>query len=248
MHSTYSNLFLVYIFSIIGPQNIQPAKEFPSLPHPASRTISYFRPNKGNATYSLARTLPKIASKIGRITRLSKESKTTLAEIAEISCPAEREAAFIEMLEGLSETERTQLTQELSAVLDEVAAEGVEMAENPPKRIKNPRNRIERRAKYGSNWQEGSLQEAIDKFAPRAKGVPNDSGKIIYRNHKTGIQVVYDKKGDYFRIENTNHVGKRRYLDLEGNTPNNKTIKGKISGRNKQEYKQVTHFKNTDKK
>ena len=49
--------------------------------------------------------------------------------------------------------------------------------------------------------------------------------------------------GNYFRIEDTNISGKNKYLDLEGNIPNNKTLEnGKQTGRSKEEYRQVTHF------
>jgi hypothetical protein len=57
----------------------------------------------------------------------------------------------------------------------------------------------------------------VDIFAPNSRSVTTNTGKLIYTNGKTGIQVVYDKSGKYFRIENTNIAGKRRYLDLYGN-------------------------------
>ena len=56
-------------------------------------------------------------------------------------------------------------------------------------------------------------------------------GKTIYKNSETGVQVVYDNSGNYFRIQNTNLSGRRSYLDLNGSIPNNKTVNGKIMGR-----------------
>lgn len=92
------------------------------------------------------------------------------------------------------------------------------------------------------------MQEAVDKFAPDAKPVDTNTGKTIYRNNDTGIEVVYDKNGDYFRINDTNVTGKRSYLDLNGNkVPNNvMTETGTQRGMTQGEYNAVTHFKNID--
>ncbi|NJK83588.1 MAG: hypothetical protein HC912_06970, partial [Saprospiraceae bacterium] len=40
------------------------------------------------------------------------------------------------------------------------------------------------------------------------------TGKTIYKNNDTGIQVVFDDAGNYFRIEDTNILSKRRYFRL----------------------------------
>jgi hypothetical protein len=104
----------------------------------------------------------------------------------------------------------------------------------------------QRAAQFSKNWPSSSLKSAINKFAPGAKGYPTDTGKILYTNSETGIQVVYDKAGKYFRIQNTKLSGRRNYLDLDGNIPNNKVVNGKTSGRNQSEYNQVTHYNNTD--
>ncbi|MFH8133253.1 hypothetical protein ABU178_03530 [Pantoea osteomyelitidis] len=71
-----------------------------------------------------------------------------------------------------------------------------------------------------------------------------DKGKRIYANPSTGVQVVEDMNGKYFRIYNPSIAGKRAYLDLEGNVPNNKTLEnGNLAGRSQSEYNEVTHFK-----
>lgn len=88
--------------------------------------------------------------------------------------------------------------------------------------------------------------KTINKFASGSDAIKTSTGKTLYKNSETGIQVVSDDAGNYFRIENTNLTGKRRYLDLEGNIPNNKVVNGKTSGRNQAEYNQVTHFNNVD--
>ncbi len=102
------------------------------------------------------------------------------------------------------------------------------------------------RTKYSQEWNQANLKKTIDKFAPEAKEIHTNSGKILFKNEKTGIQVVYDKVGNYFRIENPNLTGKRVYLDLEGNLPNNKFVNGKQVGRSKIEYQRITHFNNVD--
>ncbi|WP_160137162.1 DUF6443 domain-containing protein [Chryseobacterium sp. c4a] len=104
----------------------------------------------------------------------------------------------------------------------------------------------QRAAQYSSQWESASLSEAIQQFAPEAKGVTNAKGKTIYTNSESGIQVVYDNNGNYFRVENTNLSGKRNYLDMEGNIPNNKIEGGRTVGRSQSEYNQVTHFNNID--
>lgn len=49
--------------------------------------------------------------------------------------------------------------------------------------------------------------------------------------------------GNYFRIYNPNISGKRAYMDLNGNIPNNKLLEnGKQAGRSQGEYNEVTHF------
>ena len=106
-----------------------------------------------------------------------------------------------------------------------------------------------RAAEYGGGWESASLNEAIEKFVPGAEGVLSKNGKkMIYSNKGTTIQVVYDESGNYFRIENTALTGKRKYLDFDGNIPNNKIINGKHRGRSQDEYNKVTHYLNVDAK
>lgn len=88
---------------------------------------------------------------------------------------------------------------------------------------------------------------SINKFAPNAKPIVTSKGKILYHNPKTGISVVYDKNGNYFRIEDTTQLGSRNYLDMDGNDMNNEVVNEKACGRSKSDYQKVTHFNNTDK-
>ncbi|HDL8491534.1 TPA: hypothetical protein P4O12_001215 [Yersinia enterocolitica] len=103
----------------------------------------------------------------------------------------------------------------------------------------------ERAAKFAKNWPEGELSTAVHKFAGTSPTVTTtDKGKRIYTNPETGVQVVEDISGKYFRIYDPSIMGKRAYLDLEGNIPNNKALEnGKLTGRNQSEYNEITHFK-----
>lgn len=108
-------------------------------------------------------------------------------------------------------------------------------------------NGKERAEKYENNWKKTSLQEVLNKFAPGVEGeVIAEKGKIIYKSKDGRYQVVYDYNGDYFRIEDNQKRGKRRYVDLEGNDVSNVEVNGKTRGRTREEYESATHFKNTD--
>ncbi len=109
------------------------------------------------------------------------------------------------------------------------------------------KNGATRAAQYSSEWGDASLQEAIDKFAPNVEPVVTSKGKFIYNNQETGISVVYDKNGNYFRIEDTTRPRGRNYLDIDGNDMNNEVVNGKTRGRSRADYQRVTHFNNSDK-
>ena len=99
---------------------------------------------------------------------------------------------------------------------------------------------------YSSKWPSASLKEETKRFAPNATRVKTTSGKMIYKNESTGIQIVHDEIGNYFRIENTLLTGKARYLDMNGSRPTNSIIDGKTKGTPPSEYKRITHFNNID--
>ncbi|MEG2508253.1 MAG: hypothetical protein RSA74_02305 [Chryseobacterium sp.] len=61
----------------------------------------------------------------------------------------------------------------------------------------------ERAIKFGAEWQESNLSKTIVKFAPHAKPTYTLTGKTLYLNPITGIQIVVDNAGGYFRIQNT---------------------------------------------
>ncbi len=108
-----------------------------------------------------------------------------------------------------------------------------------------PLGGAQRANQYSHNWQKASLKDARGKFAgDNPKVTHTRSGKIIHENRKTGVQVVYDREGDYFTVLDPSIKGKRKYLDLNGDVPNNKTLpNGKKAGRSPSEYREVTHFK-----
>lgn len=97
---------------------------------------------------------------------------------------------------------------------------------------------------YSQNWQEADLNAAIRKFVGANPSVSfTPKGKAIYQG-QNGIQIIYDIEGNYFRILDTKISGKRSYLDLNGNIPNNKiNANGNQQGRTQAEYNEVTHFK-----
>ena len=97
---------------------------------------------------------------------------------------------------------------------------------------------------YSQNWQEADLNAAIRKFVGTNPSVSfTPKGKAIYQG-QNGIQIIHDIEGNYFRILDTKISGKRPYLDLNGNIPNNKiNANGNQQGRTQAEYNGVTHFK-----
>ena len=109
---------------------------------------------------------------------------------------------------------------------------------------KNKTTKGKKRAiKFSTQWKKADLNKNIKKFAGKnSKVSTTETGKTIYKNQKTGMQLVVDKAGKYFRIQNTKLTGKRCYLDLNGKIPNNKIINGKIIGNSQAEYNQLTHF------
>lgn len=75
---------------------------------------------------------------------------------------------------------------------------------------------------YSQNWQEADLNAAIRKFVGTNPSVSfTPKAKAIYHG-QNGIQIIHDIEGNYFRILDTKISGKRPYLDLNGNIPNNK--------------------------
>ncbi|MEZ2322056.1 MAG: DUF4114 domain-containing protein [Microcoleus sp.] len=75
---------------------------------------------------------------------------------------------------------------------------------------------INRVSKHSKNWAEGNLNDAINQFAGENSIVRSTkSGKLVYENPDTGVQVVQDLTGNYFRIQD--RYG--RYLDLNGQLP-----------------------------
>lgn len=112
---------------------------------------------------------------------------------------------------------------------------------------KKKRDGSDRAKEFSKYWSEASLKEAINKFAPNYEVIEKvDKGKILYNSKISNIQIVYDTNGKYFRIEDLNLKGKRRYLDIKGNNVSNKIENGKQKGRSKEEYEALTHFKNKD--
>jgi RHS repeat-associated protein len=59
----------------------------------------------------------------------------------------------------------------------------------------------QRAATWNANWGTADLQDCVDRFAgSNATSWVTGSGKLIYENASTGVQVVVDLGGKYFRI------------------------------------------------
>jgi hypothetical protein len=101
--------------------------------------------------------------------------------------------------------------------------------------------------KFSNGWGNGSLRNTVDNVAPDAVPYDTPSGKTIYSNDQTGKQVVYDKAGNYYRVEDTNINGKRRYVGTDGTDVSKKMVNEVQWDLSKDEYQQATHFNNTDK-
>jgi RHS repeat-associated protein len=109
-----------------------------------------------------------------------------------------------------------------------------------------------RAARFGDNWQSVSLKETISTVAGDAAVVTKTaSGKVIYTHPETGVQVVHDVAGNYFRVENPAAIGSRRYLDQFGklipdNVPLVKPRGSTEIGVPKDVRNALTHFNNAD--
>jgi len=107
-----------------------------------------------------------------------------------------------------------------------------------------PQGGAARRAEYGDSWPKGDINRSVEEFAgPDPMVMTTDKGKRIYENPDTGVQVVEDINGEYYRVYDPSLPGRRKYLDLDGSIPNNKIVDGRQVGRTQSEYNQVTHFR-----
>ena len=107
-----------------------------------------------------------------------------------------------------------------------------------------------RAAQYSRFWQRVSLRQTVERIAgpsPRVRELPG--GKVEYTNPSNGMRVVYDKGGDYFRVQDAGGG----YLDQFGTPiPNNVSLVSPPNGRVTQtgvpnEVRQaLTHFSNSD--
>ncbi len=110
----------------------------------------------------------------------------------------------------------------------------------------------DRAARFGGNWQGVSARETITQVVGRNPVVTyTESGKTIYTNSTTGMQVVYDNAGRYFRVENTNATGSLRFTDQFGKPiPNNIPLiqpsKTTQTGVPSDVRNALTHFKDID--
>ena len=112
---------------------------------------------------------------------------------------------------------------------------------------KTARDGTSRAVPYFSGWENASLQESINRFAPNVEPEVAPNGKVIYHNPERDISVVYDSLGNYFRIEDTSRPRDRNYLDINGADMNNEVVNGRVRGRSRPDYQRAMHYNNIDK-
>ncbi|NRR31473.1 LysM peptidoglycan-binding domain-containing protein [Oxalobacteraceae bacterium] len=109
-----------------------------------------------------------------------------------------------------------------------------------------------RAEKFSDFQQKVSASETIANIAGENPIITyTESGKTLYTNPSTGLQVVYDNAGKYFRIEDTNMTGPLRYTDQFGQPiPNNvsliKSTGTSQTGVPGDVRKALTHFTDSD--
>ncbi|MBR0726905.1 RHS repeat-associated core domain-containing protein, partial [Bradyrhizobium manausense] len=121
----------------------------------------------------------------------------------------------------------------------------------PTSPVINPAGAI-RAAQFGEMQGRASLSETVANVSGTNPTITyTASGKTIYANPETGLQVVYDNAGNYFRVENTNVTGALRYTDQYGNAipanvPLVKPSGSTQTGVPPEVRRALTHFNNTD--
>lgn len=76
--------------------------------------------------------------------------------------------------------------------------------------------------KFAPGWQRASISEAISRhMGSDYRIVISKSGKLIYENKSTGVQIVIDAGNGYFRIFKPSAPGSKdgHYLNLDGEIP-----------------------------
>ncbi len=100
-----------------------------------------------------------------------------------------------------------------------------------------------RTREYGENWQWVNINDVIASIAPGSRPEFRN-GKLYYFNAQRTIAVIADVGGGYLRIKDMTKVGRRSYLDINGNDASNYTdARGKRHGRNQSQYNAATHFR-----
>ncbi|NMM97248.1 hypothetical protein [Bifidobacterium olomucense] len=97
---------------------------------------------------------------------------------------------------------------------------------------------------HRQNWQEVSLAEVVNRFAPGASPIVKGN-KIHYRSLDGAIDVLVDIGGGYLRIQDLKHSTRKRpeYLDLSGHNPRYTIIDGKkVQIMSPEQYNPITHF------
>ncbi len=94
-----------------------------------------------------------------------------------------------------------------------------------------------------NKWKRVDLRIVVSKFLGiNVNQSLTESGKILWRNQNSSIQIEQDYEHKYFRICDLNLNDERKYLDLDGNLPNEIDHFGKKREFSDSEYNDLTHF------
>ena len=104
-----------------------------------------------------------------------------------------------------------------------------------------------RAARFGSMWTRASLKDAVSTVAGQTPTITQTAQKTIFTNPQTGMRVVYDRAGNYFRVQNP----QGKYVDQFGKPiPDNVPLvnsKASEIGVPRDVRQSLTHFNNVDK-
>ena len=125
---------------------------------------------------------------------------------------------------------------------------GGELLQNAAGSGRIKRDGADRASEHSQNWTHASLSDTIKRLGLTQKSGVNDTGKIIYSRPDSNVTVVFDTKGNYFRVQDSSISPRKRsaYLDIDGRPAQNIVENGKTRGRTKDEFQRDTHFLNTD--
>lgn len=105
----------------------------------------------------------------------------------------------------------------------------------------------QRAARNSGNWKDVSLNATVKRIAGDNPIIDNTpTGKTIFRNPSTGVEVVYDTAGNYFRVSKGKHYFDEFGKPIPDNVPLTKFNKTTQTGVPRDVREALTHFNNSD--